>query len=687
MEQTTEQTQATQVPEGMQVAYDSSGQAHYFPADFDQEKIGGIFSDMEISTIPQTDPARDLPTAGETNWLQRNADVPASISGSLAGAGIGSRFSPAGTIAGAVIGGAAGTFAGSAYSSSVTEGQANYDKAIADTLVSLGVDLGTGLVGKLIPDQAWSSAMKAMGIKPEQAAKMILEKAGTRESLQATQQFLESRGLSLTAYQTGAANGIRKIQERIASVGIFAQSSMGDYFEKVQGAIRDEMVESFNLTQASGATDLGSRLAGAIDVGKQALSSYYGDSLDKILQKINKGYTPATPLKITMSNILKENGIRGLVADVDTGEITERVIKSSLSDDALAFIRKEFSTFENLVAIDAKNIIALEKKITQKQREFRQANKFEAADDVERIGEQLKETYAQMLSQIDPVYGTKYADLKENYKAAVRNLIPEINTNIVNKALRSGDPAGLGELLLNKGSVSQVQAFMNSIHSVYALARKQGTLDELPFKKAEEMRQHIRRSYMANMFPEFLEEKTDLTKLIPKIDRLLGNKDANAKFKAMFGKDYPNAVKLFTAIKNTANNPSGDIGNLMFRSQEYGALRDLMAVLTAGTITGATTSSLTTTAAAMGGAVAILYTPVMMQKAVTNPKLANKLLGLTSTKFESRKNAIKAAGLVVNDFVNALDADEKESLTTYLEGVITEQRKALYDKVNSIGVQ
>lgn len=645
------------------------GKPVYFPAGMPKEEIEAKLSEYEINQVPQDGPVTSKEEG--PSWLTRNLDVPASILASATGAAAaGSRFGPAGAIGGAITGGVVGTFAGVSASTYLTEGEADYQKAVKESLIGLGIDLGTGLVGKYIPDGAWLRMMKKAGFTPEQAVDKIVAMAGTPESRKQTQNFLSEVGLSLTPYQTGFASGYDVIRERLANVGLFSRSSMTEHYTQVQGAIRDKFDEVFNVREETGLHDLGSYMSGIIEAGREGLSNYYSKSLDDILTKTRVGFTSAAPLKARISKIASENNIYGQVLDKETGELTEAAIDNSLSGEVRQFLGAEFSKLEDVVNLDAKGIIALEKKISQKQRELKEAGSFGAADDLSRIGEELKETYATMLTRIDPNQAERYIKLKNTYKNSIRNLMPDINQKVMLKALETGDYTQFGRLTVENGTVEQTKKFVQSIRSAYALANKNGTLNKMPFKKEADALDEVRKTFITNTFPDLLDESTDLKKLLPKI-RKFRRGDKAAKLRTLFGGEQYGALnKLFNAIENTSISPSGDVGSLMFRNKEFGAVTDLLGVMgAAGGLGMSTSGEVLASLGVLGASAAVLYTPTMMSKAIRNPKLANKLLSVSKRDFDSQKKQLTAYGMVVNDFLKALDSNEIEELKIYIEGL------------------
>jgi hypothetical protein len=648
------------------VSVKDAGLEYIFPATMSREEMEAKIAEYQIGTIPQDGPVKE-PTE-DYSWLTENQDLPMGVAGALAGERLGSPFGPPGRVAGAIVGGAVGTATGVLSSQYATDEELDYNKAVREGLIGMGIDVATLGAGKFIPNNYWVGTMKRLGIPADMTAAKIAAKVDTTGARQQTQEFLESKGLSLTPFQTGAAKASQVLSERIAGVGIFSGSRMGDHFEQVQEVIRKEFDDVYDVKAELGVTDVGSYLSGIIQAGKDGLSQYYDKTLTDINNKMSINYTSAAPLKAKIDNLFDKYGIYGQQINEETGELVTGMIDSELAPEARSFLMNELGKIRDVVAIDGKTIIQLEKKISQKQRMLTEANNFTAADDVMRLGEELKDTYAKLLSNIDPVQAERYGKLKDNYRTSINNLVPPLNKRTINRALRENDYRSLGNAVIQNGSVTQVSQFMSSIEQAYAIARKQGTLGDLPYKTSKEAKQQFRKSFLNTLFPSMMDKTQDLSKVIPTI-RKYSYGDNEKKMKALFGPDYNNVKKLFNAIEHTAKSPSGDIGSLMFRNKEYSSLLNIASLVTAGA--GSTAAGLSGTEAlgVLGGAAFVLYTPLVMSKIVTDPKLANKLLLLTKGKFEDKKARLKVAGLLLNDVVKTMDDGEQLEFVDMLKAM------------------
>ena len=179
------------------------------------------------ATIDEFNFPETSPEAEDPNWLMQNLDLPSGIAGSIAGAKMGAPFGIPGIVAGGIAGGALGTFGGSLLSDVVSEDELDFAKATEEALFSAGFDVATIGAGKYVKS-GYFAAKEALGFTPKEVAADIIktvkqgQETGTLESLRATQDILQSKGASLTRFQTGQASAIEVFSEKLANAGIFS---------------------------------------------------------------------------------------------------------------------------------------------------------------------------------------------------------------------------------------------------------------------------------------------------------------------------------------------------------------------------------------------------------------------------------------------------------------------------------
>ena len=110
----------------------------------------GDFKDAALTPVPVPDV--DSPWYEDVgNFFKENMDIPLGISTAMAGAKVGAEMrSPVAAFALGVAGGAAGTFGGSLISDELTEEELDFNTAIEDSLMSMGIDIATFGAGRPI---------------------------------------------------------------------------------------------------------------------------------------------------------------------------------------------------------------------------------------------------------------------------------------------------------------------------------------------------------------------------------------------------------------------------------------------------------------------------------------------------------------------------------------------------------
>ena len=123
-----------------------------------------------------------------------------------------------------------------------------YAEALEEAVLSMGFDVATLGLGKAIKP-VWIAGKKALGFTPTEAAQQLVKEldqpAGSRASLQATQNILEEGGATLTPSQVGA-EGSALLMEKIGRVGIFSGSTFESNAAKVNQITSDALSETIN---------------------------------------------------------------------------------------------------------------------------------------------------------------------------------------------------------------------------------------------------------------------------------------------------------------------------------------------------------------------------------------------------------------------------------------------------------
>ena len=206
-------------------------------------------------------------------------------------------------------------------------------------------------------------------------------------------------------------------------------------------------------------------------------------------------------------------------------------------------------------------------------------------------------------------------------------------------------------MLISNGNLDNTRKFLSSIDKAYALAAKSGT-KTMPFGSAKEAKGAIREAYLKNTFPT-LGDEFSIEKYKTFVDRF-GKPTENRKLKTILGEDYNSVKQLANLMKEAADKPSSNIGELVLRNKEYTALFGLGAAATGGAVAGAVGGGL--------AAGAVLLTPVILAKMATNPKAINKLLAFNKRKFKNADAAVLAGTNLIGDLIRELPEEEQAEI-------------------------
>jgi len=87
-------------------------------------------------------------------------------------------------------------------------------------------------------------------------------------------------------------------------------------------------------------------------------------------------------------------------------------------------------------------------------------------------------------------------------------------------------------------------------------------------------------------------------------------------------------------------------------------------------------------------AAAVLLTPHYMTKSVMNPELGNSILKISTGKYDSFKDMADIVNIAASNFIQGLNADEIDEVTTYLQAWADENaRTELVEKTKNERVQ
>jgi len=639
------------------------------PADTTQDTIkdlaisSGYATAEDFAPAPDPSPAPvEAPTA-EPSFLDKNMDLPLGMGGGVIGTVLGTPLGPPGMFIGGTIGGAIGTFAGSLVSDELTGEDLEYAKALEEAAASMVIDVATLGMGKAIKP-AWIAAKKKLGFTPQEAAKQLVQElgaeAGSITSLRASQQILEGGGASLTPSQVGA-EGIALLNERIGRMGVLS----GRQFETNAQAVNEvtsealsEIVNRLSVNSSGSANDIAQELMGVIDEGKRALYANYGKSLDELaLQVGSKVELPIGKHIFVANSFIARNTHPGEIIDLDPATVD--FIYKNLG----ALLGDNMATKTNL-----SGLIALDKQITRQIDESFGApvgspnHNANAHRELTELAEQLREATYQSLNKVDPEAAKKYRAMKEAYSAGRNGLMPRINSNFVAQADK-GNYAALGQLLTKGGNIDQVVAFKNSLKAAFKEIDATESVGRfISFEEADAL---IKKGFLEKTFPTLGTPQFDIA-TYRNLAKQLADPTTAAKYKAVLGNTYPQVKQLINLMAEASVKPGSNLGELAFRSKEYGAGRELLASLQGGAAVA--------TGSFVGGA-AILGMPVILAKASLNPQTVKRLIDFQETKFKTSDLMVAAGQRILSDIIDSMTEEEQAAFRNALRDANLVQQK------------
>ena len=673
-----------------------AGNEMCFPATMSPTDMETEISNFSVDLITDiTSPKTGLPQEGpedDFSWIELGSEIALTTAGALAGQRL-ARGAPAPVQFAATTAGAALGTAGFNLADDVAKGQSmDYSKAVKEALISAGFDVATLGAQRLLPTTTWVKTMEAFGIDPNKTASTIMAQLGSPEAMEQTQAFLRSKGLGLLPNQLREQAGwFDRLREKIGRLGVVSRGNFENYAGSVNTAVREEFDSLFNVSANRSISNVGDHLQTVYTTAQKALSTQYVDSLESLAARTPIRYTNVNPIKLEIEKIFKENGVQGVNK---SGELVGA--GSTLQKETRDFLQSHFAKFvgdDGIIALDAKNIIALEKTITGVQSELMDKGLNTAAREVRAIAKRMKEPYLKMLDNIDSTVANDYRKIKKAYSDGQSAMFPEITGNKLRKALDNGDlfPIAKG-IIKGQGSAKQVRELMGSVTQVYGTLRHTNPkeykkilaekgLPENPnaFKKM------LRESYLLENFPNLMNADESVSTMSTKLANMFVG-EAAERTKAIFGEQFKDLKRMANIVDVVSRDSKGNIADLFGLSQQYnsaGKVLDGMAILATG---GGALNGLGMGDLALASA--ILLTPHYMTKAVMNPKLGDKILKISTGKYDSFKDMADIVNVAASNFVQGLTVEEQEQVVQYLQAMANQNERAeLVEKTKNERIQ
>lgn len=674
-----------------------AGNEMCFPATMSPDDMENEISNFSVDLITDvTSPKTALPQEqsedDDFSWIKLGAETSLTTAGALAGQRL-TRGAPAPIQFAATTAGAALGTAGFNLADDVAQGDnMDYEKAVKEALISAGFDVATLGAQRLLPTTSWVKAMKALKIDPNKAASTVMAQLGSPEAMEQTQAFLRSKGMGLLPSQLRAQAGwVDRLREKVGRLGVVSRSTFDDYAGAVNTAVREEFDTLFNVSANRSMNSIGDHLQTVYNTAQQALSNQYVNSLDSLASRVPIRYTNVTPIKLEIDRVFKEYGVQGVNK---SGELVSA--GSTLQPETIKFLQDHFAKFagpDGIVALDVKNIIALEKTITGVQSQLMDSGAKTAAREVQAIAKRMKEPYLKMIDNIDPKVGSEYRKIKESYSKGQQAMYPEITGNKLRKALENGDlyPIAKG-VITGQGSAKQVKELMGSITQVYGTIRHTNPKEYkkilaekgLP-ESPNEFKKMLRESYLLENFPNLLNADESVSTMANKMANMFVG-EAAERTKAIFGDQFKDLKRMVNIVDIVSRDSKGNIADLFGLSQQYQKAGTVVNAVSALAVGGSAVNGFGM--AELGVAAAVLLTPHYMTKAVMNPKLGDRVLKIATGKFDKFKDMADIVNVAASNFIQGLTVEEQEQIVDYLKAVANQNERAeLVEKTKNERVQ
>lgn len=619
---------------------------------------------------PTSEPEVDFPWYQDIyQYVKGNVDLPAGIAAGIYGTRLGAPYGPKAAFASGVVSSATATFGGKLASDVFTGEELDYEDAFDAAMMSAGLDVAT-LGAFKAANPLYTMVRKRLKLTPKQAADDALEtinkglEAGTPESLQATQKILEEKGATLTRFQTGMASAWEVFAEKLGQAGLFSGRESANNIAKVNQAVQEslnDITSSVRIRTGDAPNEVGESILDVITAGRMALSDAYGEGLDALGTGLTKKAVDVSPLKNQILAFQKQNTVLTRGRDAQGKIVTER--KSLLSKETTDFINKHLEDILQYPNMTGDSLLKIDKMLTQEMKQFGDISSQNYNDTVaKQLGDlqnQIKTGVLDVLKKTDPKAAKQYEQLKNDYSAGMKGLLPEINARVIKNA-EKGSYDALGKLLTTNSDVSKINNMLKSIDNAYKqLGKREALPNEIPYATAKEAKTAIRQSFLKNLVSDVDSPNFDI-KEYANLAARFSKPSEKARLKAIMGEDYGKVNQLFNAMSEASKTPDGNLGVLFLRGKEFQTGSQLFqlgqgATLGASAFAGGVP-------AAIGSAALVLGSPIFLSKMAYNKKAVNRLLAFNKANFADDIAREKAALFIVSDVIDALTTEEQQEI-------------------------
>lgn len=551
-------------------------------------------------------------------------------------------FSPAIQIPAVATVGAAGTAFGGYLEAALLGEELDADRIIEDSLISFGLDIALPVVGSKIP------ALKTLvsNLRKNGATEEVIESeldraikeevvplAGTRESLQQTQQILQRERsvleqgqgtgvqATLTPTQAGADTAMSNLSTRLAGFSLFGSGKLKQNLDNINQVIDEEITALLERYSRQGlgsqvsSDALGEQLNEAIQASKIGLSAKYAEGLDALAPELTAA-VPTNSIKNALQRILKSN------------EIAEGAL-SDLSDVSRNLIQKYVGVLDTVPNMKLSDLIATEKKLGREIDEIGnwKSPGYNAAAERElvQVRKTLQNAITVAISQKNPSLAKRYRELNTWYSEARSGILPKINQSLFERA-GQGEFVAVGQILSATGNTSKIKAMMSQIDEAYKFIPEEER-KRMVLQSPSEVKAAIREGFLRSLFSQAGSENFNITASTFKNLASKAQKGNEAeRLQAIFGEDYGTVKRLFNAMSDVSVKEDSILGSIFLRSQEYSAARGLITGVGGGVGGASVATGVVSAPAALGTAAIVLGVPYVMAKWATNPKVVSHIL-------------------------------------------------------------
>jgi len=610
-------------------------------------------------------------------------DAATGITGSVVGGVLGAPFGPPGIYAGSVIGGVVGTVVGEVAEDLYAGRGLNmgFGKGGAGNAASWSgaLDLTIPVVGKgfkVAADLLGINKKGFMGLftsrtpKPPATTQGLRElPAGSVESKLQTQDYLQERGGTLLASQTGRQGVFGRFGEGIANVGTASKGVMVSVFDRnadiFAGGFR-EMINDIDPLLARTQSGLGEALVGVVKDSEVALKEYYGKALDEIV-------TRAGPTPINVSQI--SSAIDKVFAD-NTSTImthlskgTQKLLRESadhLQYESVILNPTTLNPFRLAKTANVETLIQYQRSLTREIETMRPSvlnptGNAVAFRELSIMEGQVKEAISATISRNSPEAAQAYKELNKFYGQTLSNLYPDLISNNIIAAAEKGGYESLGRLVVGATDINKVRSLMGTIDTAFIAFEKRGGEYLGDINTPERAKALIRQSFLQDTLTKKITDGVDVAGLTRIADNL-GDPRTEELYKAILGEGYGGFKALMNGLKETSEGVPSEFMSLSLRGREMAAgmntVTSISSVSAAGGFLGGVPGILAANLAVFG-------VPYVLAKVATNPVAARRLLMLSSGVNRGVLNDPKLVSAQVAKIFEALSDEDRQDIREY----------------------